>query len=29
MYDEDVDPYTLIDGILSAEDAGVIEPLWD
>lgn len=29
MYDEEVDPYTLIDGILSTEDTAVIEPWWD
>jgi len=27
--DDDVDPYSLIDGILETEDVTVIEPWWE
>lgn len=28
MYDEEVDPYVLIDGILEAEDTSIDERMW-
>lgn len=29
MYDDEFDPYALIDGILETEDVTTVEPWWD